>query len=250
MRPVIRVEALKLVRSPVGTIGSLALVLGTVLLLVGITAALASGEPQLTAKVGPGATLDWPGLLASAAQITSAGGLLGTGVVLAWMVGREFTDGTLAAVFALPVGRGRIAVAKLTVYAVWAAAVSLVLTLALLVLGLTLGYGVPAADAWAGLARQLGLGLLTAAIATPVAWVTTVARSLLAGVGCAIGLVVVAQVGALAGAGGWMPFAAPALWAMSGDTAVTAVQLGLTLVVAAVFAAATCVSWARMQVVR
>src|SRR5690606_20999878 len=85
----VRSEALKLVRSPVGTIATLALVVGTLVLLGGITAALASGNPELTAKVGVGATLDWAGLLASAAQITSAGGLLGSGVVLAWLFGRE-----------------------------------------------------------------------------------------------------------------------------------------------------------------
>ncbi|PYG00935.1 ABC-2 type transport system permease protein [Georgenia satyanarayanai] len=250
MNAAVRSEALKLVRSPVGTIATLALVVGTLVLLGGITAALASGNPELTAKVGVGATLDWAGLLASAAQITSAGGLLGSGVVLAWLFGREFTDGTVVALFALPVGRGRIALGKLAVYAVWLVGVNAALTVGLLGLGAALGYGAPSADTWAGLARQLVLGVLAGASATPVAWVATVTRSLLAGVGGAIGLVVVTQVGVLAGAGGWLPLAAPALWAMSEGTAVTVVQLGLTLVVAAAFACWTAVSWQRMQVRR
>lgn len=250
MNAAIRVEALKLARSPVGTIGTIALLVGTLALLGGITAALAGGNPELTAKMGAATTLDWSGLLASAAQITSAGGLLGFGIVLSWMFGREFTDGTITGLFTLPVSRSRIALAKLAVYAAWAIVVSLVLTLGILVLGLLLGYGIPTADAWASLGRQCGLAMLTAAIAVPVSWIATVTRSLLAAVGGAIALVIIAQVGALAGAGAWMPLAAPALWAMSTGAAVNPAQLILTIVLGIVFAVLTSASWARLQLNR
>lgn len=250
MNAAIRVEALKLVRSPVGVIGSLALVAGTLALLGGITAALASGNPELTAKVGIAATLDWAGLLAGAAQITSAGALLGFGVVLSWMFGREFTDGTITGLFALPVSRARIALAKLAVYAVWAIVVSVLLTLGILALGLALNYGAPTAEVWAALGRHAVLTILTAAVAIPVAWVATVTRSLLAAVGGAITLVIVAQVGVLAGAGGWMPLAAPALWAMSSGAAVGPLQLTLTVAFSAAFIALTSASWARLQLNR
>lgn len=250
MNAAVRVEAMKLVRSPVGTIGTLALVLGTLALLGGITAALAAGNRELTAKAGVAATLDWAGLLASAAQVTAAGGLLGFGVVLAWIVGREFTDGTITGLFALPVSRSRIALAKLTVYAAWAVAVSVTLALGILLLGLLIGYGPPLPEVWAALGRQAVLGMLTAAVAAPVAWIATLTRSLLAAVGAAIALVVIAQVGVLAGAGGWMPLAAPALWVISDGAAVTPLQLALTLALAAAFAALTCASWARLQLNR
>ncbi|HET6502620.1 MAG TPA: ABC transporter permease [Amycolatopsis sp.] len=250
MNAAIRVEARKLARSRVGMIGSLSLVAGTLAMLGGITAATASGNPDLIAKAGPAAALDWSGLLSSTAQVTAAGGLLGSGVVLTWMFGREFADGTITGLFALPVSRARIALAKLTAYAAWVLAVNLILTLGLLILGILLGYGIPTADAWAGLGRQCVLGVLSGAIATPVAWVATLTRSLLAGVGCAIGLVLVTQVAVLAGAGGWMPLAAPALWAMSNGTAVTDLQLALALGAALTFAALTCVSWARLQLNR
>lgn len=250
MNAAIRVEALKLVRSPVGTIGTLALVIGTLALLGGITVGLVSGNPELTAQVGRAATLDWGGLLAGAAQITAAGGLLGFGVVLSWMFGREFTDGTITGLFALPISRGRIALAKLTVYTVWAIAVSLVLTLGVLALGFLLGYGVPTPDAWAGIGRQGTLAILTAAIAVPIAWIATVTRSILAAVGGAIALVIVAQVGSLAGMGGWVPLAAPALWAMSGGSAVNATQLSLAVAFGVVFSGLTCATWARLQLTR
>ncbi len=250
MNAAIRVEALKLARSPVGTIGTIALVAGTLALLGGITAALAGGNPELIAKVGTAGTLNWRGLLAATAQITAAGGLLGFGVVLSWIFGREFTDGTITGLFALPISRARIALAKLAVYGVWACAVSLILALGILALGLILGYGAPTADAWAGLGRQGVLAVLTAAIAVPAAWIATVTRSLLAAVGGTIALVIIAQVGALAGAGGWMPLAAPALWAMSEGAAVSAAQLALAVLLGIVFVAFTSAAWARLQLNR
>lgn len=78
----------------------------------------------------------------------------------------------------------------------------------------------------------------------------TVARSLLAAVGGTILLVIAAQVGALAGAGGWMPLAAPALWALSAGSAVSVGQLALTVLVSVIFAVLTWVAWSRLQLDR
>jgi len=244
------VETLKLRHSVVGIIATLAIVGGTIALLGGLTAALTGGNPEVIAKAGPGASLDWAGLLSLATQITSAGGLLGFGVILSWMFAREFTDGSITGLFALPVSRGRIAMAKFIVYAMWVTVVTVTLTGCVLALGLVLGYGIPGDDAWAGIGRQLVLVVLTGAVAAPAAWVASVSRSMLAGVGCAIGLVVIAQVSVLAGAGAWMPLAAPALWAISQGAAATVGQLLLSLALALVFVALTCATWVRLQMNR
>lgn len=250
MKAAVSVESLKLRRSPVGIIATLAIVVGTIALLAGITAAVAGGNPEMIAKAGPAATLDWAGLLSSATQITAAGGMLGFGVVLAWLFAREFSDDTMAGLFALPVGRGRIATAKLIVYSMWVISVGFTLTVCLFVLGILLGYGLPNADAWAGLGRHLVLAVLAGVVAIPSAWVASVSRSLLAGVGCTIGLVVVAQISVLTGAGGWMPLAAPALWALGQGPGVTVIQFALSMALAAVFAALTYRSWDRLQLNR
>ena len=250
MNAALVVEALKLRRSPVGLLATGALLAGTFLLLGGITAAVVDGNPQIIAKAGPAASLDWSGLTAGAAQITSAGTLIAFGLVLAWMFGREFADGTITGLFALPVSRGRIALAKIVVYAGWVLLVSITLPLGILVLGLLLGYGHPDAEVGGSLARLCLLTALTGAAATPVAWVTTLARSLLAGVGTTILLLVLAQIGVLAGSGGWLPLAAPALWALSGGQAVDLVQLALTAVLALVSATLTGTAWSRLQLDR
>src|SRR5690625_3905322 len=180
MTAAIRVEALKLTRSLVGVIATLAIVLGMIALLGGITIGVASGNPELIAQAGPAAALDWNGLLAGAAQITAVVGILGFGIVLAWMFGREFTDGTITSLFGLPVTRGRIALAKLVVYAVWVTLVSGALTLSVLTLGLLAGYGTPAAETWEALGRLLVLAILSARIAVPDCLIATVTRSMIA----------------------------------------------------------------------
>lgn len=250
MSAALRVEALKLLRSPVGAITSLAVVMGTVLLLAGITAGLRADNPDLMAQLGPAAATNWAGLLSSAAQITSVGGLLGAGVVLTWLMAREFTDGTISALFALPVSTGQIAAAKLVIFGLWSVAVSIALVIAVLALGLVLGYGVPNPEVQAAVGRQTLLILLSAMLATPAAWVATLTRSVLAGVGTVIGLITIAQVGALTGAGPWIPFAAPALWAMSDGAAVSAVQLSLSIATGLIFAVLTVVVWSRLQLNR
>lgn len=250
MGAVLRVEIRKLLSSLVGVVGTAAMVGGIALLSGGILLGVASGQPDLVAKLGPAATADWPGLLSSAAQITGAGGLLGSGIVLAWMIGREFSDGTVSGLFALPIGRGRIAAGKLVVFALWGAATAIALAAVILAVGLAAGLGIPSSATWAGLARQAGLVLLTCAISTPVGWVTTLARSPLGGIAAAIAIVVVAQVGVLVGAGGWMPFAAPTLWAMSGGDAVSPLQLALVGAVAAASAALVVGAWRRLQLDR
>jgi ABC-2 type transport system permease protein len=251
MRAAIWAEFVKLAGSTVGRVGSAAIVIGiSVLSGSMLLAAATATDPQLLAKLGPVATGDWQGFLLGAAQITGAGGLGGFAVVLAWMFGREFGDGTITGLFALPVGRPTIALAKLIVYAVWAAAMSLLLALVLIFVGTLAGLGPIDSEIWAMLARQSALGVMSAAITLPVAWAATLSRSVLGGVSVAIGLVVVAQVSVLAGLGGWMPLAAPALWAVSLGAAVTPIQLAMVIPFGAIFVVLTALSWRRMQLDR
>ena len=251
MRAAIWAEVVKLAGSTVGRVGSAAIVIGiSVLSGSMLLAAATTTDPQLLAKLGPVATGDWQGFLLGAAQITGAGGLGGYAVVLAWMFGREFGDGTITGLFALPVRRTTIALAKLIVYAVWASAMSVLLSIALTMVGTVAGLGPVDEDTLAMLARQAALGIMSVAVTLPVAWAATLSRSVLGGVSVAIGLVVVAQVSVLAGLGGWMPLAAPALWAISLGTTVSPIQLALLIPFGAIFIVLIAQSWRRMQLDR
>lgn len=219
--------------------------------LAGVTVLAArSGDAELVAKLGPvAAGGGWSGLVGSAAQVTAAGALLAFGVGLSWLTGREFADRTVSGLFGLPVGRGTVAAAKLIVYGCWAAAVCLVLALILTLVGLAAGLGRPSAEDIGGLARLVALGLLTALIAVPAGWAASLGRGLLPGIATAVGIMAVAQIAALAGVGAWVPFVAPAVWALhpAPDTAFALLPVP---VVPLVFGVALIHLWRRLQLDR
>jgi ABC-2 type transport system permease protein len=251
MRAAIWAETVKLAGSTVGRVGSIAIVLGiSVISGSMLLAAATSHDPQVLAKLGAVASGDWQGFLVGAAQITGAGGLGGFAVVLAWMFGREFGDGTITGLFALPIRRTTIAVAKLVVYAGWVVVMSVLLAVALTIVGLIAGLGAIDGDTVTMLARQIALGIMSIAVTLPVAWAATLSRSVLGGVSVAIGLVVVAQVSVLAGLGGWMPLAAPALWAVTAGTQVSGLQLAMVIPFGAIFAGCAALTWRRLQLDR
>ncbi len=248
MRAVLRVEVRKLLRSPVGWITSAALLGGGFALLSGVSFAIRSGNQDLITKAGQWGTTDWHGLIGSAQQIMGAGGLLACSVLLAWLFAREFSDRTINGLFALPISRAELATAKLLVYSGWALFIAAALPLGVLLLGLALGYGPPEL-AWLDLGRLVALALGTAVVALPVAWVATASRSLLAGIGAGIALMVLGQVGVLTGGGGWIPTAVPSLFALVPGS-VGPDQLLLALVFGVAGAIGCLFSWRRLQLNR
>lgn len=247
----VAVEARKAAASRVLTSTAILLTLGVAALAAATTAAARSGNPQLAAKLGPiVAAGGWPGVLNTATQVTAAAALLAFGVALSWMFGREFTDGTITGLFAIPITRTTLALAKLVVFMLWAAMVAAAVTVAVATAGAaTLGQA-PGADDWAGLARLFAMALMTATLAIPAAWAATVGRGLLPAIAVVVGLMAVTQIVVVAGAGGgWFPPAAPALWALLPDT-VTAGQLLLAASFPAVFGLLTVHCWHRLQLDR
>lgn len=246
----VAVEARKARASRVMLSTTVILVVGVAALASGMLFGVASGDEQLLAKLGPAAAAGgWSGLVGVVAQITSAGGLLAFGVALSWLFGREFADGTVGGLFALPVRRSTIALAKLTVFLAWAVGVAVLLTAVVAVLGLAFGYGATDAAGAVEIVRIPVLAVLTALTAVPVAWVATLGRGLLAGIAATVVLLVLAQVMAVIGVGAWVPVVAPALWAIDPD-AVPAVSLAIVPSVPLVFGALCALAWSRLQLDR
>ncbi|MDX5312354.1 MAG: ABC transporter permease [Rhodococcus sp. (in: high G+C Gram-positive bacteria)] len=190
------------------------------------------------------------GLFAAADTIVSVGGLLGFGVVVGWVFGREFTDGAISGLWAAPVSRPAVAAAKLLILLTWSVAVSVATGAALAVAGTFVDDDplVPGTAALVG--RFLAVALLTAGLAVPCAWVATVARGYLPAIGTIIAVVIAAQMAVMTGAGGWFPFSAPGLWAAGPQAgSVTAPQLALALTVPVVSAGLTLWSWRRLSLV-
>lgn len=242
-------EARKALASRVPAVTALLVVAGTAVLVASMSLAADTGNEQVLAQLGTLADArGWERTLGIATQILSAGGLLGLGVVLSWLVGREFSDRTVGALFALPVPRAATALAKVCVHICLTLALAVIAPAAIAVIGLLIGDGAPDAAAWAGLARLAALVALTGAVALPAGWAATLGRGLLPGIAATVGIVVTAQVAVVAGSGTWFPFAAPALWAMGMTTA--AGPLALTLAVGGAFVVLTMDAWRRLQLDR
>lgn len=230
-----------------------AVVLGPLAVAVGLLAAAAGGgNPAIDAQLAPFSTgTPWADLATVTSVVCAAGGILGFGTLLAWMFGREFTEGTVSGLFACSVPLTRVAAAKLVVYAGYVLVVATLVALGLVAGGLLLGYGTPSTAELAGPAKSAAVVALTGLVATPCAWAATAGRSILAPVGVAVALLVGAQLSVLAGAGAWLPFAAPGAWAglagVDGGLSPTPVQLLLVLPTGAAFAALTVRRWHHLR---
>lgn len=245
-RAILRVECTKLARAGVTRVATLAVLLLVTLTTVGgfVAATHAPGtdmgQQAATLVTAPG----WAGYLGLAGTGVGITSLLATGIVMAWSMGREFTDGTVVGLLTILARPATVASAKMAAALIWtlllAAANALLVSTGGLLLGL------PAAGAPAAGATVLATGVLLGASALPVMWVSTVGRGYLAGIGATLAIVVVTNVAAGFGLGAAIPWAVPVLWAGPGD-AVPSALLALPVGAAVVGALLTRGAWARLQ---
>jgi len=248
-RAALAVEWIKFRAAPVSIVTSVLLVVG--LMLISLASVLAVGGSSAFAAKAAAVSTDrgWAGLFDGATQISSVASLLAFGVVTGWMFGREFTDGTVTALYGIPVSRPAVAAAKFTVVAAWMCAMALSLTAAVVTGGWLLGFRGSSGEVAALAGKLLLVTLLTGLLALPCACVATTGRGYLAAIGAVIAVVVLAQVAVIVGIGGWFPFAAPGLWAAAGGGvlgATAVVQLLLALPVAALALWLTLRMWRRL----
>jgi ABC-2 type transport system permease protein len=157
---------------------------------------------------------DWPAYMRFSAMIAAAGEFFLFVLALSWDFGREFVDGTLKDMLAVPVSRAMIVLAKFIVVVAWCAGLSILL----LAFGLVMGgiIRLPGGST-ANILQGCGVVLLTAVlvIATvmPFAFFASVGRGYLVPVGIAVVALILANVVAVAGWGEYFPWAIPAILA-------------------------------------
>ena len=203
--------------------------------LLGTKAQLASGQA------------DWAGYFALTAQIIAVGGLLIFGLVIIWLFGREFSDGTVKDLLALPTSRSAVVVAKQLVALGW----SLLLTTQVVIITLVLGYqlrlpGWSAETALRGLATVFATSLLTVALTTTYGLVASAGRGYLVAVAAMFVSLFAAQVIAALGYGAWFPWSVPSLLSgVAGPDQSSPGLLGITgvIVVGVAASVATGIWW-------
>ena len=246
LRIVIGLEARKLARATVTRVATIAaLTLVTVTTAGGYAAAMHAGDTDMGRKAASMVTSPgWSGYAGLGATSVSATILLAVGVVMSWSVGREFTDGTIVGLFAIPPALRTIAAAKMVVTLSWAVLLGAGEAALLMTAGLLLGLGTAgAAGCFATLllvSVMLGAGIL------PVMWAATRWRGYLAGIGLTLAILVVTNLAAGFGLGTYTPWSIPVAWTMNHDD-VSTLLLVVPVMTAAIGAWVTLRSWDRLQ---
>lgn len=236
MSPAVAVEALKLRRSRVVLIATLALVFAPAAMARGFLAATERGgnDPASLKAQAMLPGVGWTGYLGGLMQIYATAGVVGVGIVVGWCFGREFADRTVVSLYASATPREAVARAKLALIALWATAVGLAMVIVSLLLGLATGLGMPNDADWPTAGRLTALAVLSGLLALPVAAAASVGRGYLPAVGALLVLIVLAQVATIAGVGDWWPWSAPALWAIGPESGMPAIPVASLLLAPAV----------------
>lgn len=255
MTPALRVEWRKFRRSPVVTTATILMVALLPALGLGFYTVAqdggvgAVGQKAQAMLVGEG----WQGYLGAVNQIAAAAMFVGAGVVVTWMFGREHADRTFSALFALPVRRTAVAMAKFVVLLGWAMVLSAVVALVATALGLLADVGsfdptvqVPQ------VARTFAVASSATVLSVTIGLVASVGRGYLPAFGALVLILMAAQVSVLFGTGGWFPFAVPGLIAVAGSEgapSLTAAQIALVPVTTALGMWVTVRWWGRAEVI-
>ncbi len=172
---------------------------------------------------------DWPTYLGLFAQIIAAADFLFSVFAVSWVFGREFADGTLKDMLAVPVQRSSILLAKFVVVAIWSAVMTSVAFCVSLLLGAIIQLpGGTLNVILQNIAPIVVTACLVIAVVVPFALFASIGRGYLLPVGVAILALIMANLVVVTGWGEYFPWAVPMLYAQ-GKSALLPISYWITL---------------------
>jgi ABC-type transport system involved in multi-copper enzyme maturation permease subunit len=245
------IEIHKAIRSrmPLWTaLGSLFMPLGIGFLI------FVSKNPEISKKLGlisakadlmAYAATDWPTYLGLFGQLIAAGGFVLFILVISWMFGREFVDGTLKDMLAVPVQRSSILLAKFVLVAVWSAILTIIIIIAGLVMGAIIKLpGGSITVLLQGSELVMITACLAIAVVLPFALFASIGRGYLLPVGLAVLTMMATNLVAIVGYGDYFPWAVPGLYAQ-GKSALTPASYWIVILTALAGMLVTYLWWMR-----
>ncbi len=189
------------------------------------------------------AATDWSSYIDLTSMVIAAGGFFFFILVVSWVFGREFVDGTLKDLLAVPIQRASIIMAKFIVIAIW----SLMLTLVILVFSLIMGAminlpGFSREVILDGCIHLVATALLVMVVSTPFALITSIGRGYLLPLGVAVLMLMGTNIMAVAGWGETFPWAVPGLFAQ-GKTILPPISFGIVFITGVLGIIATYLWW-------
>jgi ABC-2 type transport system permease protein len=200
---------------------------------------LVSAKANLVAYAGT----DWPAYLSLFGQLVAVGGFMLLILVISWVFGREFADGTLKDMLAVPVPRGSIILAKFFVVAVWSVGLSVVIFLSGMLMGAAMGLpGASLSVLLQGSAVVAITACLVIPVVLPFALFASLGRGYLLPIGVALLTALAMNVVTIIGYGEYFPWAVPELYAQ-GKTELGAASYGIVLLTGVLGVLATYLWW-------
>lgn len=198
---------------------------------------LAESSSLINAKSQIAGEVNWPAYLSLLAQMITVGGILIFGFVTSWLFGREYTDGTVKDLLALPYPRFIIILAKFIAGCI----TTLLMTVYIVLLGLLIGWLLDLPQ-WSipvfsdGMMVLLIVTMLTIALSTPVAFFASFGRGFLSPLGFVILMLVLSQLIAATGFGEYFPWSIPTMYSgvVEGGMTLGWVHLSIILITAIV----------------
>ncbi len=213
-------------------------------------------EPGRAARLGllgtkadlSGITATWPSFFSMLTLIVGVGGTLLLAFVVAYVFGREYSEGTAKNMLGLPVGRHEFVLAKLIVAAVWWLALVLAVLAESFAVGAALALpGFSTALAVHGVANALLAAGISYLLVPPVAWIATLGRGYLPPLAFALVTLALGNLFEHTGWSVWFPYSiVPTLIGMVGSPAAT-LPWGSYLVVALTFLAGIAATIAQLR---
>jgi ABC-2 type transport system permease protein len=243
------IEFRKAIRSrmPLWTsLGSLFMPLGMALLI------FLAKNPELSRKLGlisakanliAYSATDWPSYLVLFDEIISAGGFFFFIMAISWVFGREFADGTLKDMLAVPVQRSSILLAKFIVVAAWSAAMAIIILIFGLIVGalIQLPGGSLSVILNGSIVAVKTIGLVIAVV-LPFALFASVGRGYLLPMAMAVLTLITANLVMVLGWAEYFPWAVPTLYAQ-GESSLTSISYWIVFVTSLMGMIATYLWW-------
>jgi len=190
-------------------------------------------NPELSRKLGlvsakanlvAYSATDWPSYLVLFAEIISAGGFFFFVLAISWVFGREFADGTLKDMLAVPVHRSSILLAKFILVTAWSAAMAIIIFIFGLVIGAIIQ--LPGGSISVILHGSTVVAItvcLVIAVVLPFALLASVGRGYLLPMGVAVLTLIMANFMMALGWAEYFPWAVPTLYSM-GESSLTSIS--------------------------
>ena len=185
------------------------------MLYLGKTPEMATSSGMFSMKTGMFVDYEWNGFFMAVLQAGAGLGMVGSGFVISFVFGREYSENTMKDLLALPTQRWKIVSAKFIISFMWSLLLLMVMLLVVLVSGWILDLQAEVQLVWDMSMKFMLMSLMTVMITAPFAILASVFKGIMAPLAACIIALIVGNLVTTIGMGPFFPWTIPALSALA-----------------------------------